>query len=218
MVGLSTTETILLTAGHQLQDATKRKWGIDKLLLYLNLGIIEIVNLKPEAYTTTIDLTLVEGPVQKLPDSFIALVDVTCNLAADGETPGQSITGIEKKNMDHMLPGWMTFPSSATVSYAVTDAREPKKLYVFPPQPAGQANKVRTLMAVAPDPIESGNGTFPLDDSYRPAIIDYIIFRCLAEETTVPNALNKSTMYRNLFLQDLGIKTAAEGKSRVKEA
>lgn len=209
--GQNAVSTILNLCDQQLQDVTGKKWGPTKLIPYLNLGIIEIINLKPEAYATTVDLTLVEGPVQKLPDAYFALVDVICNLTGVGSnTPGQTITFLKKEILDHVLPGWMSYPSAATVSHVVLDSREPKKAYVFPPQPAGQTNKIRTLMSVAPTEIADADGTFPLDDSYKPAAVDYVVYRALAEETTVPNALAKSTMFWNKFLQDLGLKTNVE--------
>jgi hypothetical protein len=213
--GLNTTQTILLLAGNLLQDQTGTKWGPDRLVPYLNLAILEIINLKPDAYTNTVDLTLVAGPIQKLPDSFIDMVDAICNLTV-GDVPGRAIKQIEKTALDSLLPGWMTFPSNATVIHAVIDPREPKKLYVFPPQPAGQANAIRTLMTLSPSPLVETDDAFPLDDSYIAPAVDYLVYRALAEETTIPNAINKATMFLNKFYQDLGIKKSTGAQQEKK--
>jgi hypothetical protein len=207
---LNTTQTILLLAGDQLQDITGTKWPPSTLLPYLNLGIKEIVVLKPESYASTSAISLVAGATQTVPATAVQLIDAICNLAVDDTTPAGVITRVEKEKMDLLLPDWMTFPANATVVHVVKDARSPKTFYVFPPQPAATTRKIRALVATLPADLAASDATFPLDDSYMPAAVDYLIYRALAEETTIPNALAKSTMFYQKFLQDLGLKTNVE--------
>ncbi len=211
--GLGTTARILLLAQNQLKDATGKHWGTDKLIPYLNLGIIEIIVLKPGAYTTSADLALAAGALQTLTASYFALIDAVCNLPND--VPGATITMLDKEAMDRLLPAWMTFPTSGTVSFVVLDPRDPKRYYVFPPQPS-PAGKMRAIVSAKPTELEAADSVFPLDDSYEPAAVDYLVYRCLAEETTVPNALNKATMFRQKFLEDLGLKSSVEEKQSAK--
>jgi hypothetical protein len=58
--------------------------------------------------------------------------------------------------------------------------------------------------------LTGSDSTFPLDDSYRPAAVDYLVYRALAEETTIPNAQAKSQQFYQKFLQDLGLKSNVE--------
>lgn len=214
--GLSATQEILLLADNQLQDQTGVKWGPDRLIPYLNLGILEIINLKPEAYPTTVPITLVAGPTQNLPAGAIGLIDVVCNLDATGVIPQSVIRSVDKTAMDHLIPGWMTFTATAVVSYAILDPRDPHKFYVFPPATGG--NKVQAVISTPPGALADSDSTFPLDDSYRPAAVDYLIYRALAEETSQPNALAKSKDFYQAFLRDLGVKSASEQKQAVKGA
>ena len=57
---------------------------------------------------------------------------------------------------------------------------------------------------------------FPLDESYKPACVDYIVYRALVEETTIPNAQAKGTAFHNKFLQDLGLKANVEKQNEEK--
>lgn len=207
--GMNATGMILTLAAQQLQDTTGQKWDISVLVPYINLFLLEVMNLKPEAYATTQNITLIAGPIQSLPAGAINLIDVVCNMGVSGTVRGLEIQDILKDSMDDLVPGWMSYTASDVVQFVVIDPRNPKKFGVFPPQPATPA-KIEAVLTIAPTPITSQDGTFPFDDGYIPPAIDYVIFRALAEETSQPNAMAKSTLFFNSFLQKLGLRTNQE--------
>ena len=320
------TGRILYLAAQQLQDITGTKWSaVDALLPYLNLAITSIVGLKPDAYTVTGPITLVAGPTQEAPSGTWQIVDILCNLGADGITPGQTIRSLSKQKMDEMFTGWMTFtptspmttpaaptgaplltggsiadgtyyyvitavnqygetvkgtqsaanvvsggtghasipltwtavagatsyrvyrttstgsyvspclvgsPSSnlltdtlltpgagapptadssgSAVIFVMIDDRNPLVFYVYPPPATPGVQKIQAILTGEPDQITAVDGEFPLDNSFLEACVDYIIYRALAEETTIPNALNKANLFYNKFIQDLGLRQNAE--------
>jgi hypothetical protein len=208
-VGMNKTGMILTIASDQLADQTGQTWNIAVLVPYLNLFLLEVMNLKPDAYATTQNITLVQGPVQSLPASAIALVDVVCNMGVSGTTRGTPIQGILKDALDDLVPDWMTWAGNAEVKFVATDPRNPKKFWVFPPQPASPA-KIECVLTIAPTPITSSDGTFPFDDSYIPPAVDYVVGRALSEETSIPNSMAKATLFLNKFMQGLGLKTNQE--------
>jgi hypothetical protein len=204
------TGRILYLAAQQIQDITGTKWSaLDVLLPYLNLAITAIIGLKPDAYTITGPITLVAGPTQSAPSGAWQIVDIVCNLASDGTTPAQVIRPLSKQKMDEMFPGWMTYTANAVVQFVMIDDRNPLVFYVFPPA-ASASQKVQAILTGEPDQIVAVDGEFPLDNSYLEACVDYVIYRALSEETTIPNALNKAKDFYNKFLQDLGLRSNAE--------
>ncbi len=214
------TGEILGNAAQQLQDITGRRWGQNSVLVpYLNLAILEILNLKPEALAITTTITLVAGAVQGIATTDIALIDVVCNMAS-GDIRGRVITHLDKAQMDSVFPEWMvSYPlgtANLEVYHAVIDGRDPKKFYVFPPQPDPTSQNLEAIICTPPTEMSTVDDIFPLDDSYIPAAIDYVVYRALAEETTIQNALSKATMFYQKFLQDLGIKTAVESKTEAR--
>jgi hypothetical protein len=217
--GLGTTATILLLASQQLQDVTGKRWDQTAILIpYLNLGIIEIINLKPDAYVVPRDIALSAGAQQSLTAGDFSMIDAICNLTGTSPlVPGQAITNIDKVAMDNMLPNWMMFTPNATVSFVVTDPRDPLRFYVFPPQPSSSpANKIRVLNSGAPAEITETTDTFPLDDSYKPACVDYVTYRALNEETTIPNAKQAAAGFYNNFLKSLGLMANTEKQTQAK--
>lgn len=212
--GLNAIQTILLNARQQIQDVIGGKWGDDVLLPYLDLAILAIITVKPSAYPTSSDITLVAGAKQSLPAGAISLLDVVCNLGV-ADAPASAIVTVTKDAMDNLLPGWMYATAAAAAEFAVTDTNDPKAFYVYPPQ-TGSTAKVRAIISTPPAELSATDDTFPLDDSYRIPAIDYLIHLCLKEETTIPNALSKSNMHYQKFLQFFGIKSAVETKSEEK--
>jgi hypothetical protein len=214
--GLNTTQTILWLAAQQLQDATGKKWDPgEKLVPYLNLAVKEIINLKPEAYPVQKNLTLVAGPVQTLAATDLALIDAVCNMGVSGTVIGTAIRSIKKRVIDALLPDWMTQTANAVVIFVIVDPQAPHIFYTYPPQPAAPS-KIQAIVSNYPADLTELDGAFPLDNSYIVATMDYIVGRALMEETTVPNALQKSTQFMQKFMQDLGIKTNTDQQNDAK--
>ncbi len=212
------TETVLYLAARELQDATNRRWDkLDVLLPYLNLGILEIINLQPDAYVVTEDITLIAGAVQSYPTGMIQMIDFVCNL--NGSTIGSEIRTVLKEFMDHLVPGWMVATADATVVFAVVDPRDKQKFYVYPPQPTSTTRKIRSKITKQPDEIltvQHELKDLPIDASLQPALVNYIPFRVLSEETTISNSQEKSKDFYNKFLQALGLKGQVEEQTRAK--
>ncbi len=328
----TTTGDILSIAARQLLDITGSGWNaLTVLLPYLNLGILEIINLVPSAYTDTVTLTLNGGPRQELPEGSFGIIDAVGNLASDGVTPGATIRSLEKERLDSIFPGWMQFTATAPlslpaaptgtaaitggsmadgtyyyivtalnalgetvkgaesaaktisggtghgsvpltwatvagatsyrvyrtttpgvysnvnfiasstnsatdssmsvntgtpptgsssltgVSFIVIDPRNPMIFYVFPPPVAPGIQLIQAVLSTSPDAITAVDGDFPIDDSFKPACVDYIVYRALAEETTIPNAMAKSQQFHNQFIQDLGLKGNVKKQSEDKQ-
>ena len=209
---LSSTQAILYIAAEQLQDLTGKRWTTVNLIYYLNLAMEAICTAKPEAYMVTQLLELQAGYVQPLPAGTINIVDVTYNMGITGALKaGKAILEIPKIEMDHLVPDWPTTTAANEVIYAVVDDRDPKNFFVYPPQPTpAPKQNVELLLSMIPTGLTSDSDTFPLDDSYKEACIDYIIGRSLIEETTVPNAIQKGNMFMQRFYQDLGLKGQVE--------
>lgn len=215
VTGMNATGMILYLAALQLQDETGQQWDNAVLVPYINLFLLETMNLKPEAYPTVQNISLVAGAVQSIPATAISLIDIVCNMGTAGTTRGAAIDAITKEALDALIPGWMSYTAATDVEHYVRDDRNPRRFYVFPPQPV-TPTKVEAILHIPPTPITEEDGTFPFDNSYIPAAIDYVIYRALVEETTIPNAQAKAAVFYQKFLQDLGLKTNTEKQTEAK--
>ena len=209
---------LCLLVSEQLQDEFGINWPPSKMVPYLNLFLLETINLKPEAYPVEETINLVAGHKQALGTTDIDLLDSLYNVTVSGTTEtiiAPTLTIVKKKAMDYALPGWPAYPEAALVNFIVKDDDNPKTFYVYPPND-GTGN-VKLLVSQPPTPIDTDTTELPFDDSYKPACIDYLIYRCLSEETTIPGAQAKAQTFFNKFLQDLGLKTNIEKQTDAKE-
>ena len=204
----------------QMQDIAGDTWDpTTNLLPYCNLGIKELVNLKPEAYPVTRNLELVAGPIQTLGSTGTVdfmILDVVCNMGTTGLVVGETITSIDKKIIDAAFPGWMSIDADAEVLQVVVDDRNPKTFYTVPPQPDTDQGTIRAVLASVPDDVTDVTDTFPLNDFYIPPIVNYGLYRVLIEETTVPNAQAKAQTFYQMFLQGIGYKKSVEKEMATK--
>lgn len=197
------------TISRQLQDETGVAWPPSALMPYADLAFAEIIKFHPQSHVADSLIELVAGARQTFPADMIQFMEAICNMGTDGDTVGPTITTIKKSVMDQLLPNWMTYPSGDDVSHVITDDQQPSMFYVFPPQGDNPVT-ILTVLSVPVAKMTSDISTFPFDPSYKPAFIDYMIFRALSEETTIPNALNKANSFYNKFLRDLGIKSEVD--------
>lgn len=208
---------LVLAAQNQLQDETGTAWPPSKILPYVNLALLEIVTLKPEAYPVESVLQLVAGARQSVSaTTTISILDFICNMGTGGATPGRAILSVVKRNMDKLLPDYHSYASGQEVYYAAKDDRNPLVFYVFPPQPTSGMNQIKVLLSQPPADITNDNTDFPLDASYKPAFVDYLIYRCLMEETQIQGANQKAVAFYNKFLQQLGLKASVDKQNEVK--
>jgi hypothetical protein len=199
---------ILLLVYNQLKDEFGFEYPPSKILPYFDLFCAETVNLVPESYPVEDAIVLVSGARQTLPADAISLIDVLYNVTGSGTTElaTTAVKLINKNNLDSIFPGWPSSPASATVLFVAVDSRNPKVFYTYPPQPSSSMGSIKVLLSELPDPITVDTEDFPFDDSYKPACVDYLIYRCLIEETTIPNAQAKATSFYNKYLTGLGMK------------
>lgn len=216
----NTVTAIFNLVAQQIQDALKVRWPItSKMIPYLNLGIKEIINVKPEAHTLIFIAPLTGGSRQVIPAGALFLVDAESLLDLDNK-PVSSVKLVERATMDMLLPGWYNMSAGDTIQYVIKDLRNPQHFHVFPPPPGGTTQSVSLICVSYPVDIESvlqQDGVtptlFPLDNSYISAIVDYVIYRCLNEETTIPNAQAKAQTSLQSFYKSLGVTMAAKSKS-----
>lgn len=198
--------SIIAAIGRQLQDILNIGYPSNILLMYLNMACHEIIDARPEAGSVLQVVQLIAGSRQSLPAGWNTMLNANRNMGVDGATPGKVITSVPRETIDQSIPDWHTWAGDGVVSAVVMDGNEPYVYGVFPPQPVAAPTQIEIIGSAYPyaaqDPV---NDPFPLPDEYEVPAINGCIAWCLAENTTVPNALQKSQMYKQSFYQALGV-------------
>lgn len=205
--------TILNDAAFLLQDTTNVQWTRPELLIYLNDGQRDLVQIKPDAYTINQSQLLVAGTKQSLPANGAAFVRLVVNLGTNGTTPGRVPRKVDLEQINNENPNWHYQTASPAVLEYVYDERDPKNFYVSPPQPATGMGHVGMVYFAVPADLTVEADTITLDDIYKTALFHYVCYRAYLKEGELSNATSAAA-HRSEFLALLGAKEKGESTAQ----
>jgi hypothetical protein len=161
---------------------------------------------KPDVSTENTPVALSEGTKQEIPSAGTVLIKLTRNMGADGSTPGRTIAfEPDMERFNRRNPYWHTSDASAEVRFFLFDPKDPRRFYVFPPQPSSGNGYVEMVYATPPPVIAAIDDPISVDDIYANALLDYMLYRIYKIEATInPYAPAKSTDHWNMFVTALG--------------
>lgn len=196
--------SIIANARYALADDATR-WTDPECLKWLSEAETLVVMLKPSANTVQADITLVAGSEQTLPAGSLGFVKPLNNLT--GTTPGKVPAMMMAPAIDAAMPDWKAAKANATVEIVVVDPQAPKKLWVYPPQPATPTQKLSALHVAQPAAIAAVGSAITLADEYAPALTDYLLHRCFGKDIEVPESAARSAQALTSFGVKLGVST-----------
>lgn len=186
-----------------LKDAANIRWDAVDLIIWLNQGQKEIVIHKPDASVITESVVLTAGSKQALPTGGVMLIDVTRNMgtSAGAEADaGATISLVEKKVMDRLLPTWSSATGSTTTKHYMFDARNPTVYYVYPKSLG--TNYVEISYSKVPTDSAAG-GNITILDIYEGALMDYILYRAYSVNDDV-NSVERAKHHLSAFMLSVG--------------
>lgn len=174
-----------------LNDESSVRWKRVELQNYLNDGYKAIVQIRPDANSLTAVVTLTAGIYQAPAiTGLIRVLDIQRNVAATSTK--EAIHPIDKKVLDSMVPGWSNSTQSVNITHWMPDAVTPTKFLVYPP--ATSLAQVDVLYSAIPsphalseaqlDPAGANTTEISLNDSFVPALVDYILYRAHSKDST----------------------------------
>ena len=185
-------------------DASLYRWSDAEFLDAVNdaQGIIAVY--RPDAFPLDTVATLVAGSKQSIPTGCYRLLDVVCNIAADGTTPGRAIRPTDRDTLDAFDPYWRNGTKRSEVKNFVYDERNPNVFYVNPPVNAGV--KAQLLCAKRPTALTATSQDLAIADSYFEAVFLFAMFRAYAKEADYGGNATLASSYLSMFASLLGIK------------
>jgi len=208
-MGTIVAETLIDKVQTQLHDITGIRFGSAELLGWLNDGVSEIANLKPDACALAAAVKSSAGSRQELPVTGFQLIDVIRNMGTDGTTAGQAVTRQDRALFDSAKPGWSSETPTATAKHWLFDLRDPVGFYVYPP--ADGTGYLEIIYASVPSAIEE-DAAIPINDIYGPVLIDYILSRAYAKDTDAAANGERSSGHYQRFI------TALQGREAQEQA
>ncbi len=201
MAVVTDAKQILNAVATTLQDPSGVHWPRTELLMYLNEAQVQIVNLKPEAYTVVSDQGLASGTRQQLPNQSMRLIEITRNLGADNS----AVRVVSRVDMDTLQPNWHASKANDVVQHYMYDILEPTSYLVYPPQPDPAKGRVRMITSDIPAYLTSEDQWISLRDIFNPALINYTLHRAYAKDAEATANLHLKTLFWQQFQYSLGL-------------
>lgn len=199
---------VLNRAAKTLLDHRFERWERPELIAWAADAALAIIERRPAAGTRTLTVTLQAGTLQVLPADCVQLMDVVRNVDASG-APGRIIRLTDRQSLDDENPDWHADPEADQVKQYTYDERLPTEFFVYPPVIAG--TKVQLSAACVPAPVSEETDQLAINPIYRPAIVDYIVYRAMSKDDDAAN-IQKAAMHYSAFVDAIG------GQNNVAEA
>ena len=204
-----TTDDVLNRVSTLLQDVERIRWTKEMLSGFFNDGQKEIVRIKPDANVIEGTAQLAKGVIQSLPEGGVQLFDVVSNIDDSGNQ-GKTVRLVDKRHMDSENPGWPLDPPSSTVTHYMFNEVNPRKFYVYPPQPETDRGLLSIVYYAVPADVAPVSGDdnpsytdSSLDPVYMNPLIDFIMSRAYAIDADFAANASLGRYYYNNFLSAL---------------
>ena len=197
------------------------RWPIVELTDYLNQGLIEICNYRPDAFMTTANLTLVAGSQQSLltlaPGTRL-LKSLNFNATSlDSTNPPITAADLSLMRTYYKAPCMLTNENNGyrVLTYGY-DAKNPYIFYVSPPVPVGNTQVVNATVVAEPTQyVYSGGGPgnpawtpstdLALDQMYYTALRFFMAARAFEVDTESATSQSESEKFYKKFYNLLGV-------------
>ncbi|WP_163557582.1 DUF6682 family protein [Halomonas sp. NO4] len=217
-MAVTTVGTVIDNAKLVLQEVTSAgtRWTNEELIGWLNEAYQAIVQLKPDASSVNETITLDPGTKQSIPDDGLRLIDVVRNTATDSDKLGILVTS--RRALDTTRRSWHADDESVNIEQFVFDDQDPTHFYVYPPAATGA--EIEIIYSSVPSAHDASGGlsaiesdTIKLNDSYVPAITDYILYRAYSKDADHAANLQRAQMHLEAYMNSLGQKVQVDRRT-----
>lgn len=194
----ATADNVISRVRTQLIDnGSVQRWSDAELLQWLSDGQREIVSYIPDASGQIIDLELIRGTRQMLPEDGILLLELVRNKGADNSA-GRSVRLTTRELLDAYNPDWHNSTSSATVQTYVFNSNQPTTFYVYPPNDG--TGIVEVSYSALPAEITALTDELGVADMCQGLLVDYVLYRAHLKDSDFAAGQGLAQHYLQRFM------------------
>ena len=200
---------VMRRASTILQDETATRYTAPELHDWINQALVDIFTMKTNAKIAVVQLELVPGIQQTLPQGHAALLHVRRNTAGAAVKMLDNLT-----TLDNWLPGWtdpVTLPNGGVVQFVYQDPLTPRNFIVVPGSTGVQ--RLEAVVAQAPTPAPPpANAADRLDptkytsnvdlpDQYQTAVLHFTLYRAFLKDADNPASANQAQAHQQIAVK-----------------
>lgn len=195
------------------------RWQVIELLSYLRDALSSLSSYRPDAFSSTEELVLQPGRMQRLPEGVVSLSSIDSNVDG-GETPISIANFALARAFHSRVCGESTAvpDCSGNTQYRVRsftyDPRTPAVFYVSPSVPATGEYSVQVTVVRSPPDLDSTdwNADIGVELKYVPALKDYVLGKAYGKEAESVTSIRLASTHMAAFYQALGVNYKQESR------
>lgn len=207
-MGTITAGEIITQASEIAEDESNVTWTSAQGLAWVNDAQLMITAIRPDTYVTRQSMQLAPGTVQAIAGN--RLYTIIRNMGSDGQTPGRAIRLVDRGIKDEFEPDWHADTESTVVYEYIYDDRTPDIFYVSPPVHATTPVWVETVEGVTPPALVATTDTIYLNDTYKPAMVEWVCYRFFQRDAEEVDDQNRSRAHFQNFQTMMGAKLESD--------
>lgn len=188
--------TIINRAAKLLSDREFTHWTKADLLDWINEGVGQIVQLRPDANEVAVQVSLAAGARQQIPTDSVQLVRVDRNVG------GRAILQVRREDMDAFNPGWVAEAQTAIVSEYMADKQAPKFFWVYPPN--NGAGSVELVVSKLPSAVVNEGSDVGLGAEFASPLLHFVMYRAM-DHSTESSDKRLARDYWDKFLRSIAL-------------
>lgn len=195
---MSTTAAQVIASVRRILLDPDADWFTDADLIdFINTAQRKAVMARPELTPSVATLTLVEGTVQQLDASAVALLDVYHNVASK-----RAAVMASRSMLDSGQPLWPNGTQQTDVLHWAHDPRFKTMYRVYPPNDGD--GELVALISSIPTLLTSTSDNLTLSDLYKPVVDALTLAECYSANS-VKRDVEKAGYYENKAMTMLGV-------------
>lgn len=198
-------EDLIATIRKTTLDGAANSYSDDELMAFLTEAQRSAANDKTDFYVRNVEVQLVAGELQTLPDDGVQLLDIPNNAVANG---GRVITLVQRDVLAECSRFWPAGTRQAQVEHFTYDPRDLKHFKVFPPNNGNGA--VQMEYGAIPPAIVATDQELVVSESAQATLVNYALAKCYAVSSKKQD-LTKFSGYMAEYRQSLGLKSKSSG-------
>ena len=193
---------IIKSLSFVLNDTAEVTFPRPDLISAINNGCRMVALIRPDSSSETEFVTLEAGARQKLPAKALRLFD-SCY-----SSDGRPIEMINRKDLDRLVPDWMSTEPSEQITEIMYDERIPDTFFTYPPATKGA--QIELSYAIMPPIAVDPEDDFPLIDKYIPAVMEWTFYLMFSRDSETSQNQQRAADHRTQFYQMLNAKTQTD--------
>lgn len=214
---------VLAAAQKLLIDEDAVRWSVSELATWLNEALLQLADDVPTATAAAVALSLIEGPMQQLPEDVNSLLSPVANVTADDEGNitawGRRVTPTDAYQLDCVEPQWRNpryVRRSAEARHVVLDRANPRIYWVYPANDGTGKVMMNVSKKVVFDASSNDIADYEeqvndlIPDDMEAALTNYVAFRAFSKDSQTAGAANLAASYHNLYMEQVGRPTVPQ--------